>query len=921
MAEAQTTTAALLREAAKQTMRRKQATEQSAIGPQIRLSTSILPSSFATGISSEPKRAASKNVAKPRGSRASPPIINFPSLNYDDPADIVMMDVSPVETTASAPSAVSPARSKPGRRQSTKPWVTSVDENHKHGAREEGEISDEDAGALETNRTTNPQKIASGAMKPKFRDEMTTKEGLNTQNYAATPRRSPRRGNTLPAASRPTNGHTEPNSVEMVTPPLISKSAISLHARISNPPAGITEPSASYRTPSTETHSFENFLSDSIHMDTSFNQLDHSVISPRTKQRNQEVFSQLLLVGDLDVDEYHCRPGLPMTFEQFEKAKSLILDVLGLGMTPEDLIAADLDRRLVVYCLRELGIRLPGNVPVHDIVPYGPLESEVDQDPISRLTSPDLPSEVISETPSTVQTTDVTSPPTPQQQPTPVSTPRTPPSPPTAASSKLNVNAKPFVPVSTYETTGPSLFDGALRSQQINPLPRRPNSTEPTLPDPPPSLPARPSFSIDRSGRRHSTNGNAIPTAALSAPKPKGPQEVKQDEPKTENTKDEAPGSVYLQRMEQERKMTLLRRKLELTRKRPTITTAPSDDSMRSSTPPTAQTSGRTPTMFGEPRVVSPVSMEVDESPVVSNEAVSPPAERTQQIQTGASTPLSAQIPPPQVSSRLATVRSMTTDSTRPSTPSEVGPKRGIKRPKADDFVDDAPAKRSVLLNGIDKAPSKRSTYSFVNSLIPDQHVITWSDDEEVEQDEYLRSIHIREDVRTANDLDAAQFVAAAVAIGLSMSAAELEAARLQEEERKAQLNAKAMKLLQTQAILKKLELRKAEKQLQSMQSGSSTPVADIRIVEKNVVALKQELVNVETKLQDLSPPSTTPVPDMTSSIQQQDPKKSHTSRAQQFPASAPDSIDKHTADSIPSTSTRNETGTSSNLAPHPSPY
>lgn len=69
------------------------------------------------------------------------------------------------------------------------------------------------------------------------------------------------------------------------------------------------------------------------------------------------------------------------------------------------------------------------------------------------------------------------------------------------------------------------------------------------------------------------------------------------------------------------------------------------------------------------------------------------------------------------------------------------------------------------------------------------------------------------------------------MALGLPMTAEELEAARLQEEERKAQLNAKAEKLLRTQANLKRLELRKAEKRLLTLQSAKdqSANLEDVR--------------------------------------------------------------------------------------------
>ncbi len=61
-----------------------------------------------------------------------------------------------------------------------------------------------------------------------------------------------------------------------------------------------------------------------------------------------------------------------MTFTQFTEAKSLILDLLGYGVTPEFLAEVPVNKRLLVYCLRELNLRLPSNIKLDDIVPYDP---------------------------------------------------------------------------------------------------------------------------------------------------------------------------------------------------------------------------------------------------------------------------------------------------------------------------------------------------------------------------------------------------------------------------------------------------------------------------------------------------------------------------------------------------------------------
>jgi hypothetical protein len=59
-------------------------------------------------------------------------------------------------------------------------------------------------------------------------------------------------------------------------------------------------------------------------------------------------------------------------FEEYEEAKGLILDLLGFGMTPEDLIDTNVSKRLIVYCMREMNLRIPFNVDLSDIVPYEP---------------------------------------------------------------------------------------------------------------------------------------------------------------------------------------------------------------------------------------------------------------------------------------------------------------------------------------------------------------------------------------------------------------------------------------------------------------------------------------------------------------------------------------------------------------------
>ncbi|KIM31043.1 hypothetical protein M408DRAFT_274598 [Serendipita vermifera MAFF 305830] len=68
----------------------------------------------------------------------------------------------------------------------------------------------------------------------------------------------------------------------------------------------------------------------------------------------------------------HSRPGLAMTFEELNKAKVLILDLLGWGLSPENLVEAGISKECLVPCLRELKLRLPSNIDLSDVVLFDP---------------------------------------------------------------------------------------------------------------------------------------------------------------------------------------------------------------------------------------------------------------------------------------------------------------------------------------------------------------------------------------------------------------------------------------------------------------------------------------------------------------------------------------------------------------------
>jgi hypothetical protein len=92
-------------------------------------------------------------------------------------------------------------------------------------------------------------------------------------------------------------------------------------------------------------------------------------------------------------------------------------------MTPEDLIDTKVSKRLIVYCMREMNLRIPFNVDLSDIVPYEP-------PPIMPLRS-DTPSSPEATEPSpTDPPTQPGQPPPPSTLPPPIPAHEVPPRPP-----------------------------------------------------------------------------------------------------------------------------------------------------------------------------------------------------------------------------------------------------------------------------------------------------------------------------------------------------------------------------------------------------------------------------------------------------------------------------------------------------------
>jgi hypothetical protein len=61
-----------------------------------------------------------------------------------------------------------------------------------------------------------------------------------------------------------------------------------------------------------------------------------------------------------------------VTLEELNQAKVLILDLLGCGLSPENLVEAGISKQCLVPCLRELKLRLPSNIDLSDVVLFDP---------------------------------------------------------------------------------------------------------------------------------------------------------------------------------------------------------------------------------------------------------------------------------------------------------------------------------------------------------------------------------------------------------------------------------------------------------------------------------------------------------------------------------------------------------------------
>ncbi|TFK28067.1 hypothetical protein FA15DRAFT_665850 [Coprinopsis marcescibilis] len=74
----------------------------------------------------------------------------------------------------------------------------------------------------------------------------------------------------------------------------------------------------------------------------------------------------------MQISEEQVRPNIYLTQAEYDKAKDIILDLLGWGVSPEYLVESGLTREIVFYVFRELNLQLPSNLDTTGLVPYTP---------------------------------------------------------------------------------------------------------------------------------------------------------------------------------------------------------------------------------------------------------------------------------------------------------------------------------------------------------------------------------------------------------------------------------------------------------------------------------------------------------------------------------------------------------------------
>ncbi|KAG6808186.1 hypothetical protein H0H92_005108 [Tricholoma furcatifolium] len=70
----------------------------------------------------------------------------------------------------------------------------------------------------------------------------------------------------------------------------------------------------------------------------------------------------------------YIRPGIAMSQEQYDRAKDIVLDLLGWGVNPEYLVDCGVSREMVFHVFTELNLRMPQNLDVTGLIPHTPAD-------------------------------------------------------------------------------------------------------------------------------------------------------------------------------------------------------------------------------------------------------------------------------------------------------------------------------------------------------------------------------------------------------------------------------------------------------------------------------------------------------------------------------------------------------------------
>lgn len=299
MAEASTSTMshlADLREAARRTMRRKQAPEL----PSNRIPSPPLP----------PRSTISTSMAST--------LAGSISLDYGDPMDISPTTITPnlnLAGTSSSPVTLLPNR--PTRRTSRAAAKTAASTRGTDDtSREEGEISDEDNRVKESSSRdfkSLTSEVRAGIDTNAMASVMTLLKPSQNQ-IAQPPRRESITGGMPPPPIPPISVHREPAPISPTTSLSIATSTRAPTFPATN---GTPIKARSNSAPTLQTHFFGN-LSKNVNAGN-INEDDEGH-SPKTEALNREFFNKLLQQG---IDDDHCRPGLPSVYHQLSCDQSL----------------------------------------------------------------------------------------------------------------------------------------------------------------------------------------------------------------------------------------------------------------------------------------------------------------------------------------------------------------------------------------------------------------------------------------------------------------------------------------------------------------------------------------------------------------------------------------------------------------------